>query len=201
LLKLSKIPHRFNCSFTKSEITVGVIYAKEGQTNPLDMFANSPSESFEYFLRVMNIPKNGEIQWKHVTVTCHVAPYLNSEQHRRCVGNSPSIIFFKEEGEPFDASEVDKLGMVPQIFVVVQPQGSQGYRVGFFRSGNLKPFGPELAANHIFNAAAVADYVFTKIHNGNVMFYYSYPMNRAFLLTRQNNIDVVVQNYLNKKYH
>jgi len=73
--------------------------------------------------------------------------------------------------------------------------------VGFFHSGNLKTYGPELAANHIFNAAAVADYAFTKIHNGNVMFYYSNPMNRAFLLTRESNIEAFVQNYLNKKYH
>eukprot|EP01123_Difflugia_compressa_P009832 TRINITY_DN3391_c0_g1_i1.p1 TRINITY_DN3391_c0_g1~~TRINITY_DN3391_c0_g1_i1.p1 ORF type:complete len:179 (-),score=30.44 TRINITY_DN3391_c0_g1_i1:15-527(-) len=170
------------------------------------MFANVSTESFENFRRAMGIPESGELQWKHVTVTFHMAPYLNSEQHRRCVGNSPSIVFFKDEGEPFDAREVDKLGMVPQIFVVVQPHKPPGaaeitYRVGFFHSGNLKPFGPELAANHLFSCGAIADLVLTKIHNGNVMFYYSNPMNRAFLLTRQNNIDIVLQNFLNKRYH
>jgi len=185
----------------KTEITIGVIYTQMGQTNPLDMFANQPSDTFETFLKAMNI-KTGtsELKWRHLTITSHVAPYLNSEEHRRCVGNSPSIIFFKDEGEQFDASEVDKMGMVPQIFIVVQPY-QNNYRVGFFHSGNLKSFGPDLSSNLVFSASSLADFIYTKVHNGNVMFYYTNPMNRAFMLTRQSNIDTIVQNSVNKKYH
>jgi len=187
-------------SQVKNELTIGIIYAKAHQTNPLDMFANQPNENFLNFLSVMNVPTSGDMKWKHFSITTHVAPYLNSEEHRRCVGNSPSIIFFIDEGDPFDASEVDKMGMVPQIFVVVQPLLVH-YRVGFFRSGNLKSFGPELSHNLVLSGPALADFIWTKIHNGNVMFYYTPPMNRAWMLTRQSNIENIVQNYNNKKYH
>lgn len=34
----------------------------------------------------------------------------------------------------------------------------------------------------------------TKIHNGNVNFYYSSPMNRGFLVKRQEDIDAVIDN-------
>eukprot|EP01124_Arcella_intermedia_P013080 TRINITY_DN19488_c0_g1_i1.p1 TRINITY_DN19488_c0_g1~~TRINITY_DN19488_c0_g1_i1.p1 ORF type:complete len:685 (-),score=139.97 TRINITY_DN19488_c0_g1_i1:30-1916(-) len=182
----------------KKEITIGVIYAKEGQTNPLEMFANKTSEAFEKFLVIMGMTEP-EIKWQHVTIIAHVSPKLNSEQHRRCVGNAPAIIFFMDEGDSFDASDVGQLGMVPQIFIVVQ-RHKYGYRVGFFHSGNLKPFGPDLGKNYFFQQEALRDLLYTKIFNGNMMFFYCSPMNRAFTLTRSTNIDLIIQNYHNKVY-
>jgi len=75
----------------------------------------------------------------------------------------------------------------------------EGYRLGFFNSGNLKPFGPELPANHVWHPLTIQDYILSKVHNGNVMFFYCSPMNRAFILTRTANIDQVLEKHLEKK--
>jgi hypothetical protein len=76
--------------------------------------------------------------WNHVNITYFVATQLNKDEHRRDVGNAPSFIFFKENSEtPFNASEIGSIGMVPQLFIVVQPyKGDDNlFRVGSFRSG------------------------------------------------------------------
>jgi len=77
----------------------------------------------------------------------------------------------------------------------VQPYKS-GYRLGFFHSGNLKFFGPQLPAHHTFHSAVVMDFILTKIHNGNVMFFSCSPMNRAFTMIRKTTIDAIVDKFL-----
>jgi len=102
------------------------------------------------------------------------------------------MIFFQDEGEPFNAVDIGTLGMVPQIMVVVQPF-EQGYRIGFFRGGNMRPFGPPLPINYVFHPSEIREYILTKIYNGNVNFFYSSPMNRAYMSTRQAAIDAVCE--------
>jgi hypothetical protein len=117
----------------KSELKIGIIYATSGQINPHDMLKNATSQSFSNFLSAISIdPKQSSEKWNEILVHWYVSPFLNSDQHRRDVGNAPCIIFFQDEGKPFDASQVQELGIVPQIFVVVQPFFNTGYRVGFF---------------------------------------------------------------------
>lgn len=179
---------------------IAVIYCKTGQTNPHDMFKNQPSEKFNQFLVDMGIhpedkKQNSMITWKHMTIKVFVATQLNADEHRRDVGNAPALIFFNE-GEEFDTSDIDKMGMVPQIFIVVQPGPSRedGYRLGFFRSGNMHPFGPPVPPGYLYSQD-IKDYIYTKIHNGNVMFFYSSPLNRAFMQRRQMEIDQIVEKY------
>jgi hypothetical protein len=50
----------------------------------------------------------------------HVSTILNSEGHRRLIGNDIGSIFFQED-TPFEVSTIDKLGTVPQVFLVVKP--------------------------------------------------------------------------------
>jgi len=113
------------------------------------------------------------------------------------VGNAPCIIFFLDEGKPFDASQVQELGMVPQIFIVVQPAFVEmGYRVGFFRSGNLHAFDPTVPINHVFLPQTLKDFLLTKVYNGNVMFCYCSPMNRGFMLKRESDIAEIVDKHI-----
>jgi len=104
---------------------------------------NEMSESFNTFLTHMGIEKveeDGpvEIIWEsYIPVLFDVAAYMNSEQHRRLIGNDQVTIFFKDEGEPFDPSGIDSIGVVPQIFLVVQPYQNK-YRITSFRRKNIK---------------------------------------------------------------
>jgi len=187
-----------NSPQVKSELKIGIIYAKQGQVNPHEMFKNGPSLNFQHFLNAMEIdPKQYIEKWNDIMVHWYISPYLTPDQHRRDVGNSACIIFFQDSGKPFDASQVQELGMVPQIFIVVQPAfKDMGYRVGFFRSGNLHAFDPMVPANHVFLAQALKDFLLTKVYNGNVMFCYCSPMNRGFMLKRESDISAVVDKYI-----
>lgn len=65
---------------------------------------------------------------------------MNSEGHRRLVGNDVAIIFFYDNPDglipppAFDPKDISGLGSVPQVFSVVQPVTSSTYRymIAFF---------------------------------------------------------------------
>jgi len=158
---------------------------------------NKGSKQFKKFLQAIDVDTensaaNRNKRWQHTCVSYYVAPQLSEDEHRRDVGNAPSIIFFVERGKQFDTNEVGSLGMVPQIFVVVQPCKEKGWQLGFFSSGNMRPYGPALPKNLTFvDGKSLRDFILTKVHNGNVNFYYSSPMNRRFLMKRQEDIDAV----------
>lgn len=181
----------------KNDIKIAVINAGD-KKNPHEMFQNPSDPAFEQFLTTMKIDVNDKNAnrnklWNHVNITYFVATQLNKDEHRRDVGNAPSFIFFKNSEEPFSASEIGSIGMVPQIFIVVQPYKNDQslYRVGSFRSGNMRPFDPPIPENYIFTASEVRNFILTKIHNGNVNFYYSPPMNRMFVQKRTEAIDAI----------
>lgn len=165
---------------------------------------NKSTEAFEQFLKDMHIDPNNKAAnrtrpWQLLTITYFVSTQLDKDEHRRDVGNAPAIIFFKEEGEQFDASEVHTLGMVPQIFIVVQPYKKKDYRIGFFNSGNMQPYRPPLPANFVFSPKEIQEFILTKIHNGYINFFYTSPMNRSFLLKRQEVINSISDSVLKKK--
>jgi len=144
-------------------LSIGLIYCKTGQTNPLEMFKNIPSTNFEYFVKYMASYK----QWRGFQVEWHIATNMDEEEHRRLIGNSQCIVFFKEnDGTQFDLSKVQNLGTVTQFFIVVEPYNER-YRLGFFQKLTLKePFGPQLPANYLFDKLTLCDFFFTKVHNG-----------------------------------
>lgn len=53
---------------------------------------------------------------------------MNEEEQRRLIGNDNVVLFFKDEGEPFNPIHVEEMGLMPQCFVVVQPHGEGFYR-------------------------------------------------------------------------
>jgi hypothetical protein len=54
-------------------------------------------------------------------VMFHVAPLMNSEQHRRLVGNDITYIFYHDSPQPFNSALLGHFGQVPHAFLVVQP--------------------------------------------------------------------------------
>lgn len=68
----------------------------------------------------------------HFVVIWHPAPFFNQEERRRLIGNDSATLFFKDRGDPFDPTETEKLGAMPQFYVVVQPHNNERYRCLFF---------------------------------------------------------------------
>jgi hypothetical protein len=107
-----------------------------------EMFANTAEHAPESFVRFLSLIADrvpieshkgyqGDISksakgnlyfknWNGFESVFHVATEMNSEQHRRLIGNDIGLIFFQEHG-PFNPSGLDSFGTVPQVFFVVQP--------------------------------------------------------------------------------
>lgn len=54
-------------------------------------------------------------------VMYHLSPLLNSEGHRRLIGNDIGVIFFVEEDAQFSPAFLNELGTVPQVYALIQP--------------------------------------------------------------------------------
>eukprot|EP01129_Flabellula_baltica_P010646 TRINITY_DN4518_c0_g1_i1.p1 TRINITY_DN4518_c0_g1~~TRINITY_DN4518_c0_g1_i1.p1 ORF type:complete len:511 (-),score=104.96 TRINITY_DN4518_c0_g1_i1:31-1563(-) len=188
-------------------LRIGVIYVKEGQADPQEMFSNETSGELEKFLHHINVDADElenctdyelvKTSWKFLSIAWHVAPYQGPEEHRRLIGNDSAIILFLEEGiDSFDPSKIDSIGVVPQIFFVVQPY-EDGYRAGFFSRKSIRPFYPVVPQNYIFSSKDIFPFIITKMFNGYLMTTkYCPPMNRLFTTPRKEAIESIAEKYL-----
>jgi len=178
-------------SLAKQELVIGVIYCKHGQVDPMKMLANSdPSSAFNEFLKLMGVLRSkgttlddsgtsNRRRWNRRAVVWHVAPDMSEDQQRRLIGNDVALLFFKDEGEPFDPQQIIALGSIPQVFVVVQPHKDK-YRIGFFNKSSMLAYGPSLLKNALFTSKLIVDYILVKIYNGVVTSMVCPPMNKLF---------------------
>jgi len=106
------------------------------------------------------------------------------------------VIIF-QEGTPYNPVNVDFFGTVPQIFCVVQPvkPNEPYYRLGFLTRVNIKPFGPEVPRDQVFDAKATKDFILTKLANGKVMTNQCPPLNRLYYVPRAATIDDIAIKY------
>jgi len=187
-------------------VQIGVIYCNQGQRDPLKMFKNKPSEEFDRFLDDMGVDKEklktgiSSSSWKFLKVTWHLSPYETKEQHRRLIGNDLVLIFFLEAGSKrFDVINCDKLGVFPQIFIVVQAYKDNKYRVGTFYRKSLDVFDPPVPTNYIFDENEIQDYLMVKIYNGLMTTLYCPPMSKLFIEPRNTAIKELAQKCKEKK--
>ena len=132
-------------------------------------------------------------QWRDVEILLHVAPHMSAEQHRRLCGNDIGAIIFHDAqgtgtGSSWTPFSSVAMGTVPHVFAVVTPHASADafYRLGFFQRpgvGEYKPQTPPAA--HYLSAAAMRDFLFTKLHNGFVRAQAVPPMDRLFRVPRR----------------
>jgi len=198
----------------RKAMKIGVILSRKGQVEPQEMFLNGLnddrcSDAFWTFMDHLGKPislsnwtnyrgdmgHEGETyytQWKNIEIIYHVAPMLGAEEHRRLIGNDVAVIFFHEEGE-FDASHLDKLGTVPQIFIVVSP-AKDNYRIASFSNGNIKQYGPPIPVGAL-NPEETKELVLTKLYNGLMMTTYCPPLNRLFYLPRNDTLEAIVAQF------
>ena len=101
---------------------LGVCYAKKGQELEAEFFANSESDCSPRFWEFMNImgdeidmanhkgfkaqlstdKKSYYVKWREWEIMYHLAPFLNSEEQRRLIGNDTAVIYFHDSDEEFN---------------------------------------------------------------------------------------------------
>lgn len=187
----------------RRELMVAVIYCKVGQVDPMSMLNNrEPSAAFIDFLKLMGVLRSkgtmldesgssNRRRWNRRAVVWHVAIDMAEDQQRRYIGNDVAVMFFKDEGEPFDPSMVSALGSIPQVFVVVQPHKDK-YRLGFFNKSSMLAFGPSLLKNTLFSAKSIVDYILVKLYNGLITSMLCPPMNKLYERPRAAAIAEVI---------
>eukprot|EP01125_Pyxidicula_operculata_P018083 TRINITY_DN63_c0_g2_i3.p1 TRINITY_DN63_c0_g2~~TRINITY_DN63_c0_g2_i3.p1 ORF type:complete len:938 (-),score=212.57 TRINITY_DN63_c0_g2_i3:267-3080(-) len=194
---------------------IGLIYCKNGQSLPKDMFANTREECgprFEEFLNLMGELKDlngwtgyagdmGDTGFTYyhlwdphnIEIVYHVAPMLNPSGHRQWIGNDIAVMFFLEEGSQFNPMNVDKLGTVPQLFAIVRPENDK-YRLGFFSYSNIKKFIPD-PPTQLLDPQQAKTMILTKMHNGLVMANRCPPMNRLYFVPRGETMKDILEKY------
>jgi len=102
------------------------------------------------------------VEWRGIEIMFHLAQWLNSEQHRRLIGNDVVVAVYYDGPGPFNPVALNQLGTVPQIFAVVSPHAEQLYRLDMFSRPNIKAYAPHLAIDQLFTLPQLKDFLFTK---------------------------------------
>lgn len=181
-----------------SEMKLSIIYAKEDQTNPLDMFLNTDlSQSYEKFLADLGVSEHNKSRWRDITINWFIASRMNEEQHRRLIGNCPCILFFHDSPHPFNLRQIDMLGVIPQIYFVIKPFHGK-YRLGCFYRSTIRSYGPQIPKHFLFDSGQLQNFLLVKAHNGYMTLRQCPPLNRLFETPRQTAINAIVSKYSEK---
>eukprot|EP01126_Amoeba_proteus_P009382 TRINITY_DN13548_c0_g2_i9.p1 TRINITY_DN13548_c0_g2~~TRINITY_DN13548_c0_g2_i9.p1 ORF type:complete len:479 (-),score=92.68 TRINITY_DN13548_c0_g2_i9:5-1441(-) len=211
--------------FRRSQLKVGVIYAQKS-VDILDNTTESrpppppPESRFWTFMKGIGVKVNtkthtkyvGDMrcegsdaekdtyftEWHKIEVMYHVSPLLNSEQHRRLIGNDVLIIiFFENFTEQFDYNICDFLGKMPQIFSLVTPfQGVDAYNVKFFKKSTIPYFEPlSPPSSYRLSISEVKDLLLTKFFNGYHQAFKVPPLNRLYTIPREYDIKQLVHSF------
>eukprot|EP01124_Arcella_intermedia_P032850 TRINITY_DN7740_c0_g2_i1.p1 TRINITY_DN7740_c0_g2~~TRINITY_DN7740_c0_g2_i1.p1 ORF type:complete len:726 (-),score=208.33 TRINITY_DN7740_c0_g2_i1:37-2214(-) len=231
---LSANPMFLNCSFHKLKgesitnqiknieqsnrqevkfMAISVLYAKAGQTEPLEMFKNTTeatSDKFWQFLKIMGVPSNyssksniNSSYWRNNNVIWYLAPKMDEEEHRRFIGNTQCALFYHDQAypfTPFDPVNVNNMGVIPQFFIVVSPHEDK-WRLGFFSRKGVEPFGPKLPADYLFDDTNLQDYLLTKVYNGYMMTRACPPINKLHEEPRKYAIKQLVEKNVPEKWY
>eukprot|EP01127_Copromyxa_protea_P018844 TRINITY_DN6010_c0_g1_i1.p1 TRINITY_DN6010_c0_g1~~TRINITY_DN6010_c0_g1_i1.p1 ORF type:complete len:425 (-),score=82.27 TRINITY_DN6010_c0_g1_i1:190-1464(-) len=197
----------------RNQFKLGVMYVRDKQVHAKEWFSNMTDLDPRFWTMMDNfgrkidltnwdryygdMGKKGETYydyWKdEIDVIFHLSPMLDSEGHRRLVGNDIGVIFFVEEGAQFDPQNLSELGTVPQVYVLIQPVGTE-WRVSFFSNINIKYYGPAIP-ERLLTLAETKEMVLTNIYNGLVMTNYCPPINRLFYVPREDTLKNIIKNF------
>jgi len=128
-------------------------------------------------------------EWRGREIMFHIAPWFNSEQHRRLIGNDiVHILFYDNETQPLNTNVI-QMGTVPHIFAVVRPNGPK-YNLGFFYRETIYGYKPSPPPrNFDFDGDEYfRDYLLTRLHNGVCVTKLVPPMNKLFVRPKEQAI-------------
>lgn len=194
---------------------LAVIYVRDGQASPQQQwFKNGKGQDtlipeFAAFMNVMGTRKDmstwkgytGEIGegeafytvWQDLEVVYHVAPELSKPEIRRLIGNDLVNIIFLESGT-LNLDGLSELGNVPQVFIVVQPEGGSTFRVSFYQKSTITGIGP--CFEDLCDLPTVRELVLTRSFNGWLRTKFCPPMSRLFSTPRQHALNEIVRPYI-----
>jgi len=203
-----------------------VLYVKPNQLNISEIFENNPPKDTRFWTFMSQIDTQitlnnwtryrGDFgtsgtdilnpsywtEWRNFEIMFHIAPLLDSEQHRRLIGNDIAVIIFFDNsfriGESITLFDANGIGIVPQVFAVVEPDinNIDNYRLAFFNGSNLGNYKPQSPpSNYFFHFEDIRDFLFTKIYNGYAVAMSVPPMNRFYTLPRKEAIKELGQKY------
>eukprot|EP01126_Amoeba_proteus_P058003 TRINITY_DN7437_c0_g1_i2.p1 TRINITY_DN7437_c0_g1~~TRINITY_DN7437_c0_g1_i2.p1 ORF type:complete len:305 (-),score=54.49 TRINITY_DN7437_c0_g1_i2:176-1090(-) len=198
----------------KKHFLLSVVYCKQDQEKPLDMMKNLPSDlspEARKFLGIMGITGKLEltqedkwgqrsIDWYGRKVVWHCAVMMNPEEQRRLIGNDNCVLFFKDQGSPFNPLYVNDMGVMPQCYVVVQPYQDLGYRVAFFQRNQILTFGPSTMRNLVISPEDIKDYVLAKLHNASLVCLICPPLVNLLARPRAAAIQEIVEKHMKGKF-
>jgi hypothetical protein len=195
------IEKNFPQSFDAFDITL--LEVNEGQTDPHEIFQNKEhSPQFEKFLRVMSISlpltEKTEFEWNEKKIRWFLASQMNEEQIRRLIGNTENVVLFHNASIPFDPIHIDKMGNIPQTFIVVQPFKKSTYRIGSFHRFDLS-YPPFVPTNYAFGTIDVKEFILTKIYNGLMKSRNCPPYCSMYERPRLRAIREIVEKYVSNK--
>jgi len=184
------------------KIGVGVLYCKKGQSEPFEMFTNRVKDLTDDAVTFFSLLHLGEMEsdtyphtfWEKREYIWYFAPTMNQDTQRTYIGNVNVVLIFNDEGIPFDAKHISKLGAMIQVVLVVQPHGSS-YRVGCIHKKNLHDFTPYVLPNHIFSAEHVVPYILAKLHNGQLHAHVRPPLDTLFIRPRAVALETLIETY------
>eukprot|EP01125_Pyxidicula_operculata_P012223 TRINITY_DN4003_c0_g1_i1.p1 TRINITY_DN4003_c0_g1~~TRINITY_DN4003_c0_g1_i1.p1 ORF type:complete len:543 (+),score=153.70 TRINITY_DN4003_c0_g1_i1:56-1684(+) len=180
-------------SLRVDKMKVAVLYVTKGQTDIKEIFANKPAEGNRFWSFMDSIATKKDMklwtgyrgdmgksgtdvdnpsyytEFHGIPIMFHLAPYMDSEQHRRLIGNDIAVIIYYDCDDihtPFVPFGSVDMGQVPHVFSVVQPVEG-GHRLGFFNRPNVGEFGPASPPlTFAFDIDHLKSYLLTKLQNG-----------------------------------
>eukprot|EP01126_Amoeba_proteus_P022260 TRINITY_DN22541_c0_g1_i1.p1 TRINITY_DN22541_c0_g1~~TRINITY_DN22541_c0_g1_i1.p1 ORF type:complete len:286 (+),score=58.20 TRINITY_DN22541_c0_g1_i1:159-1016(+) len=201
-LHRQKVPH----------VKIALLYCKDGQTDPMDMFRNSMedvSEAYKEFAQLVGVPTVWEANhplanvWNKKEIIWYPSTQLTADEQRSYIANTSVVVVFKDGKEPLNISEMHKMGKLSLVFLVVTPDSSMpGYfRLSLFHKNGLKVVQPMLPSNWLFPSnPSLRDYLLTKLHNAYMMLRTVPPLNFMFMKPRHATIKQVVVRYASKQW-
>ncbi len=186
-----------NFIFSVKKMNIGLVYAKNGQTDPLIMMRNTQndvSKEYSYFTELLGVPdvydeanKFDDVFNDKVEICWHQATTMTKELQRTYIANDICIIIYKESAEPFITENALKFGKVSQIFIVVEKSGDSGYKLGVFHK-KMKQFDPLIPKNYVFNGENLREFILMKIYNGLIALQENSTISTLYLTPREENL-------------
>jgi hypothetical protein len=150
----------------------------------LDNREEDTSKYFEDFRSVMSIPYYYEEKtindiFYGIKIQYHSAVSMLAGNIRQYIGNSRCIIIFKENEDPIDLAQIDKLGFVCNYFIIVEPitptntfdgfdsKREKSYRLGYCQRVHNqtiipKSIVPKISNDAVFSGEDLKNIILTK---------------------------------------
>eukprot|EP01128_Nolandella_sp_AFSM9_P005778 TRINITY_DN2854_c0_g1_i1.p1 TRINITY_DN2854_c0_g1~~TRINITY_DN2854_c0_g1_i1.p1 ORF type:complete len:461 (-),score=92.54 TRINITY_DN2854_c0_g1_i1:281-1663(-) len=137
-------------------------------------------------------------KWNNIDILFHLAPCMSEEQNRRLCGNDVGVLIYYDcdDDTPFYPFGSKDMGIVPQVFSVVQEKEDGKFRLGFFQRSLVGKYLPRCPpSDHYFDIDSLQPFLYTKIYNGFMHALSCPPLNRLFTAPRSAELETIGKDF------